>query len=356
MIKLQNVSKSFSMFSLKSVCFEVSKADYYVLLGRSGAGKSLILEIIAGIVAHDDGDVYIDNENVNKKSIQNRSAVIVHQDPALFPHMSVKDNIYYSLKRKKNRASLVDEVDDISNFLGITHLLKRKPGSLSGGEAQRVALARALVAKPKVLLLDEPLSSLDVQLRADMIYLLRKINRSGQTIIHVTHDFKEALALADEVAVVDDGSIIQKGSPDNVFKNPVNSFVANLSGIRNFFSVQIIKRDSEDGVLIAKPEKSSLEFALLSDVEFSSGYIYFSDEDVTLSIQKVKTSAVNNFYGRVVDVIPRGNFTEVIVDIGVQIFAMLSNRSVKQLNVSNGVPIWVNFKASACNFIPKDEY
>ncbi|MDA3779865.1 MAG: ATP-binding cassette domain-containing protein, partial [Bacteroidales bacterium] len=240
MLEISRLNLHFKEFEITDINFSVGKGDYFILLGKSGAGKTLILEMIAGLLSPKSGKIFLNNKDITFEKIQSRKVGLVFQDYAIFPHLSVFENIAYPLKpkkiSKKERAKLVI---NCANDLNINHLLKRSPKTLSGGELQRVALARTLILKPDLLLLDEPLSSLDIQLRKELRSLLRKLNKNGQTIIHVTHDYEDAVSLANKIAVMHDGTIVQHGTPKDIFQNPKSEFVAEFTGTKNFFKARI---------------------------------------------------------------------------------------------------------------------
>src|SRR5450759_1904868 len=247
MLRLININRRLGDFALTDINLEVSDGQYYVLLGRSGSGKTQLLELIAGLEHPDRGTIMLDDLDITRQRIQDRKVGIVFQDYAVFPHMTVFGNIAYPLKaRKEDKKYIVEKVEKAAISMNIKHILDRSTEKLSGGELQRVALARTLITSPRLLLLDEPLSSLDTSLKDDLKRLLRNLNKGGQTIIHVTHDYGDAISLAKRVGVIHNGKIIQEGSVDEVFKNPSNRFVARYAGIRNFFSVSILR---EDGLL-----------------------------------------------------------------------------------------------------------
>jgi ABC-type sugar transport system ATPase subunit len=187
MLKLCDINKKLGDFALSGINLDIPEGEYYVLLGRSGAGKTQLLELIAGLEKADGGSILLDNEDITCKKIQERKIGIVFQDYAIFPHMTVFGNIAYPLKVRNTPEDVVKSmVTESARQMNIVHLLKRSTRNLSGGERQRIALARTLVTLPRLLLLDEPLSSLDASLKDDMKRLLRKLNRDGHTIIHVT--------------------------------------------------------------------------------------------------------------------------------------------------------------------------
>ncbi len=235
MLKLKNVSKDWKEFKIENIELEVKKNEYFVILGPSGAGKTLLLETIAGIHIPDSGRIYMDGIDVTELPPERREIAYIPQNYALFPHMSVYDNIAYGLKIRK--AGNIDEtVRRLAEVLGIVHLLNRKPKTLSGGEQQRVAIARALAVQPKILLLDEPFSNLDVQIRSKLMEEIKRWRREFEfTAVHVTHNFEEAFCLADRIGIMLNGRIVQVGKPDNVFLKPKNEDIARFLGYENIF-------------------------------------------------------------------------------------------------------------------------
>jgi molybdopterin-binding protein len=233
----------------------------------------------------------------------------------------------------------------------ITPLLHRKPSTLSGGELQRVALARTLASDPTILLLDEPLTSLDVQIRAGMRKLLRQIHQKGQTIIHVTHDYEEAISLATRVAVLHEGRIIQSGTADEVFHHPRSEFVAHFIGIRNFFPATIAEvAEYPENIAMAKVT-DKIRVALIPGKYNSKGFVMIRGEDVIISKEKPHTSAVNNFEGTITEIHPGIHGMELHLDIGVHLVAVITKQSLNNLMLSEGDKIWTSFKASAVRFI-----
>ena len=243
-IRLHQVKKDYvtlrrgKIEALKDICLEVDPGSFFVLLGPSGCGKSTLLNIIAGIENPTAGDVVIGDEVVASASQRKyltprrRDVAMVFQSYALYPHMTVYDNIAFPLKiAKTDRKEIDRRVRQVSEILEIADLLEAKPAELSGGQRQRVALGRAIVRKPRVLLLDEPLSNLDALLRISMRAELKKIQRRLElTTVYVTHDQLEAMSLGDQVAVLKDGLVQQVGTPHDIFSDPANLFVAQFIG------------------------------------------------------------------------------------------------------------------------------
>jgi|SRR5579872_185656 len=245
---LTNLTKRFShIIAVNQLQIDVATAEFVVLLGPSGCGKTTVLRLIAGLEAPDEGTIFHDNRDWTDVPPQKRDVAMVFQHYALYPHRTVRENIEYPLRlRRVSPAELLSRVHRISDLLGMEALWDRKPRQLSGGEAQRVALARALVREPACFLLDEPLSNLDAQLRAKARSEIRKIQRTLKvTTLYVTHDQEEAVALGDRIAIMNKGSLVQMGTPEELFHNPQTSFVAGFLGRppMNLFAAEVVGKD-----------------------------------------------------------------------------------------------------------------
>ena len=246
-VRLKQLTKRFGdAFAVSNVSLEVKDTGFLVLLGPSGCGKTTILRCIAGLETPDEGEIYIGDKLVNDVAPKDRDIAMVFQNFALYPHMSVFDNIAFPLQlRKLAQIDIKRKVKEATDLLKITHLTDRKPKKLSGGEAQRVALARAIVRDPKVFLMDEPLSSLDAKLRMYMRAELKKLQKElGVTTIYVTHDQVEAMTMADKVAILDKGTLQQMGDVHEIFHHPSNLFVAGFIGSppMNFMDCSLIEK------------------------------------------------------------------------------------------------------------------
>lgn len=226
MLKLQNIKKSFDGKEvLKDISIEVGDGEIVSILGPSGCGKTTLLNIILGLTNPDSGEINFNGEDITKVSMEKRGFNIVFQDYALFPNLNAYQNITYGLKNKPG-ISTQEEIDDFINLLGLKEHLNKKIEQLSGGQKQRVALARTLVMKPKILLLDEPLSALDGVIKESIKERIKTIAKEfNLTIIIVTHDPEEALTLSDKVLIINQGKISQYGNPENIINEPCNNFV-----------------------------------------------------------------------------------------------------------------------------------
>ncbi len=248
-LTIKEITKRFGkVTALSKASLHVEDGEFCVLLGPSGCGKSTLLNIIAGLIPQDEGTVLFDGQPVDRLSPRDRDVAMVFQSYALYPHMTVAQNIGFGLRmRQVSKADIKDRVLETARLLGIEDLLERKPRELSGGQRQRVAMGRALVRRPKLFLLDEPLSNLDARLRANVRVELKQLHRQIQgTITYVTHDQVEAMTLGDKVAVMQGGKIIQTGTPENIYERPVNTFVAKFIGSpeMNLYPGRLVMKDA----------------------------------------------------------------------------------------------------------------
>lgn len=244
-IKFENISKNFSNTQvLDDISFEIEEGKFYTLLGPSGCGKTTILKLIAGFETATSGDILFNNKIINRVPANKRKVNTVFQDYALFPHLNVFDNVAFGLKIKKlNKSEIKTKVKEALKLVKLEGYEERQITEMSGGQKQRVAIARALANEPEIILLDEPLSALDLKLRTEMQYELRELQqRLGITFIFVTHDQEEALAMSDYIFVMKNGKIQQSGTPVDIYDEPVNKFVADFIGESNIVS-GIMKRD-----------------------------------------------------------------------------------------------------------------
>jgi molybdopterin-binding protein len=361
MIKLKNISKKFGDFELNNITLSIDSGDYFVILGKSGAGKSVLLEIMSGLITPDTGTITIEDIDITHTKIQQRNLGLVFQNHSLFPHLTVRQNILYPLKAKRilNAVTLL-KFDSLVKTLKITHLLKRKPGTLSIGEAQRTALARTLITSPKCLLLDEPLSALDPQTKAETKTLLRKINKktdinqaTPQTIIHVTHNYEEAISLATKIAVVEEGKISQIGTPEEVFRHPKTIFIANFIGIKNFYKGEL-KRDNNKTIFIPEIDNkgSRVKFYITNESTHSYGSLILDSSNVIISNIPNESSVRNTFKGNIIDIENVKLGIEVTVKFkGLTMSALITKDSLRILELDYGKEIYLSFKATAAKFL-----
>ena len=248
-LSIRNLTKKYGhLTALEDFSLEISSGEFMVLLGPSGCGKTTVLRCIAGLTDITSGEIYIGSELVNKIPPKDRDVAMVFQNYSLYPHMNVYNNIAFPLKmRKVHKDKINESVHKIARLLNIDNLLDRKPKEISGGQMQRVALGRALVREPKIFLMDEPLSNLDAKLRTEMRVEIKKLQEKvGITTLYITHDQAEAMSMADNVGIMDSGKLLQLDSPQKVYTEPANRFVASFIGVppMNFIKFKIIKEGS----------------------------------------------------------------------------------------------------------------
>ncbi|WP_040211120.1 ABC transporter ATP-binding protein [Clostridium polynesiense] len=242
-ININDVTKKYGNdIVINGLSLKIRPGEFFTLLGPSGCGKTTLLRMIIGFNTIEAGTIEIDDKVVNDIPTNKRNMGMVFQNYAIFPHMSVKDNVAFGLKnRKVSKADIDRQVDEILKIVKIDHLKDRMPVKLSGGQQQRVALARALVIHPEVLLMDEPLSNLDAKLRVEMRNVIKKIhNQIGVTTVYVTHDQEEALAISDRIAIMNNGHIQQIGNPKDIYQRPANIFVSTFIGVSNILEGKIL--------------------------------------------------------------------------------------------------------------------
>ena len=328
-----------------------------VLFGPSGSGKTTVLRCLAGLERPARGritcagETWFDAEAGILASPQARAIGYLSQDYALFPHLTVFGNITYALKgvSPTERAARVRE---LLGLLRLEGLADRRPAQLSGGQQQRVALARALARRPRFVLLDEPLSALDAPTREQVRGELRGLLRShGIPALYVTHDWVEALTLADEVAVMAGGQLLQTGPPEDVFSRPANAEVAAIVGVETVVAGRVVKR--LDG-LVALAVGGVRLWAVEGSGRGEAFYLCIRAEDVTLEMEaRPGSSARNHLAGRVVDVRPSGPVLRVAVDCGFVLSALVTRQAAQDLALRPGAPVTATVKASAIHLIPR---
>jgi molybdate transport system ATP-binding protein len=345
-----DIGKQFDGGPRVEASIEISgAAPITILFGPSGAGKTTVLRCIAGLERLTSGRITFEGEDWTNTPPQHRPIGYLFQDYALFPHLRVRDNIAYGVNGVKHGHGAVEQV---AGMLRVGDLLERWPSELSGGQQQRVALARTLARKPRLLLLDEPLSALDAStrdhVRTELAHLLRSVEIP--TIL-VTHDWVDALTLGDRMLVMSGGRVLQTGSPQEVFTRPQHHEVAAAVGVETVVAGRIEQREAGIAVLqigtgrlaAADPGGDGLDF-----------YVCIRGDDVTLEKGRAEqSSARNHLHGTVVDIAPAGVLTKVIVDVGFQLIALVTRQAVADLELTRGAVVFAVFKASAVHLIPK---
>jgi len=343
-VQVRDLWLDLNKFHLREITLDVAPGEYFIVLGPTGGGKTVLLETIAGLHRPHRGQILLDGEDVTTTPPEQRGVGFVYQDYALFPHMSVAQNIGFGLElRGEERAVIEKRVDEMARLLSIDHLLHRHPGTLSGGEQQRVALARALIIAPRLLLLDEPLSALDPTTRKALQRELAHLHAElGTTTVHVTHDFEEAVALGDRIAILNAGRVVQVGSPDDIFRRPASAFVARFVGVRNIFEGDL--HPGEDGYQLL-----ALDGTQIAVVTERSGRVHASirPEDIFVFQGTLRSSVRNLFRGRVVEIADRRALVYVTVRVPPEFTCIITRHSLEELALREGQEVWIAFKASA---------
>jgi molybdate transport system ATP-binding protein len=319
---------------------DVEDGDYLAIMGTTGAGKTVFLETIAGFHTPVRGEIKINGKNIVAMAPHRRGMAIVYQDYMLFPHMSARENIEYPLRMRKLRGG--DSVRRMAELLEIEHLLDRYPGTLSGGEQQRVAIARALITNPRILLMDEPFSSLDRKTRERVRKTVKNaICETGATVIHITHDLETARIMANKIAIMHDGKLVQSGDINDILSRPGSRFVA------EFVDANILRgRAKKDGAITVVEIGENKIY--VSEEAQGDVYLSIRPEDIIVSKEKIKSSMRNSLYGRIKEMRNEGRVVRLTLDFDdFVLYCILTPNAVEALSLREGDDIFAYFKASS---------
>ncbi len=282
------VKKYGDFVAVKGINLTIKSGEFFTLLGPSGCGKTTLLRMIAGFNSVEAGEILFDDKMINNVSAHKRGIGMVFQNYAIFPHLTVEENVAYGLKAQKvPKDEIPDRVYKALEMVQIEKLKTRKPSELSGGQQQRVALARAFVIEPNVLLMDEPLSNLDAKLRVQMRTIIKKLQRRlGITTIYVTHDQEEALAISDRIAVMNSGEVMQVGTPEEIYKNPANAFVSGFIGVSNFIDGKISSKNGKNTLVLKGKYEREVNTSFVGEVSMAARpeQVKFSDSGIAAKI------------------------------------------------------------------------
>ena len=364
MIRTENLNIKLPDFSLHDICLELNSGDYLTLLGPSGSGKTILLESLLGLIPPDKGCVFINGNDSTQRPPEKRGIAYLPQDLALFPHLSVRQNILFGIDDRKNLSSATEIwLHELLRLLNLEQLFNRRSvTNLSGGEQQRVALARALLPKPDILFLDEPLSALDAFTKRQLQIKLREINRElGVTILHVTHDREEAFMLGEQIAVLIDGQIEQIGSRDELYYRPATLGTAQFLLNQNIFRLQVTQVADNGNLLLT----GELPLTFPADDKFHSGQrviagirgeeviIIRPDRPVPAWLQD------NRFLSTVTDIYLKGGTHAVLTrlnDYPVDIEVEIPNCAFRDMNINCGDQLDLCLKMQSLWLLPEAEY
>ena len=356
-LELRNVVKRFpGVSAVDHVSLKVAQGMVFSLLGPSGCGKTTALRLVAGLETLDEGDILIDDKVINDIPPFKRDCSMVFQNLALFPHMTVEGNIAYGLERRKiPETEIRKSIGELLDLMGLGGLEKRRPSQLSGGQRQRVALARSLVLKPKILLLDEPLASLDRKLRKEMQVELKRIQREvGITFLYVTHDQKVALSISDIIAVMRNGTLEQIGTPNEIYETPKTRFIADFMGASNIFSGRLLSKsdrkfqlETESGLIISAPEDKSIRSEEITGISVHPELINVLSIDTDMK-------GDNKFRGRIIEMAYQGDFIETKISLkqtGELITAHVNSRLDQKNQISPNDEVLVHWNWHSSNIL-----
>jgi ABC-type Fe3+/spermidine/putrescine transport system ATPase subunit len=349
MLKLDSISKSFGeKHVLHDISIEIGKGERFTLLGQSGCGKSTLLRMIAGFEFPDKGKIWVDGDEVSSLPIEKRPVGMIFQNYALFPHMTIYDNIAVGPRVKKIAEPEIEK--QIDELLEITHLRDLKnfyPLNISGGEAQRVALARAVINRPKILLLDEPLSALDPSLRKHLREELVEMQRTlGITFLFVTHDQEEAMSIATKMCIMEKGTIKQSGTPTDLYDQPKSSFVANFLGEINCLNGRIEKK-TENMITLSLGKNGKVQFIAGSN-ENNEQQCYIRPEKIFFDTNQQHTVPMNSLEGVLISKDFFGSHTRYQIELadGCVFKVSLHHRKALQHKISTGNQVRILFAVS----------
>ncbi|NPV47115.1 MAG: ABC transporter ATP-binding protein [Armatimonadetes bacterium] len=351
MIEVKDLHKALGEFSLHGVDLRVESGEYFVVLGPTGSGKTVLLECIAGLHRQDRGEIWLEGREVSALAPEQRNIGYVPQDYVLFPHISLQANIAFALNvRRRPPDEIEARVRELAELLHISHLLDRRPRTLSGGEQQRGALARALAPRPTLMLLDEPLSALDEGTRAELAGELRGLSgRLGTTIIHVCHNFDEALQLADRIAIIHGGRVLQVGTPGDVFRRPRSAFVARFVGAENIFPV--IQRDHRANVVTVG---QSLPLQVTALPDHPSLLTMIRPEEIMLRPADAPMPPFNSFHANLLEVEDRGRLMRLNLAGPLPLLVVMTPQAFRESGVAPGDQVQVHCPPEAVHLLPQD--
>ncbi len=343
--QIKNLSVDLKLFKLKNISFAINKGDYLSIIGPTGAGKTILLESILGVYKNIQGAIFLKGKDITHTPLEKRNIGIIYQDYALFPHLTVMKNIGYSIKNKDS-----NRIFEISRHLNISHLLDRYPDTLSGGEKQRVAMARALIIRPELLLMDEPFSALDYTTKSEIRKLIGEIAKKFNiTIIHITHDFDDVWSLANKVAIIKSGNLLQFGSLEEIMFKPKNHFIAKFTDT-NLFEGVVINKASDltfinaDGFILSSIDNAQIGEKVKVAVR-PENIVIFKKKPVDQSARNVITAYYEDYF-------VEKNIYHIILKINnKKIKAFLTKNAFEEFNFEKERKVFLIIKATTVRII-----
>jgi molybdate/tungstate transport system ATP-binding protein len=345
-LKIDDVSIRLGEFTLKDVNLEIGDSEYFVLLGPTGAGKTVLLDSIMGFHDPDKGRILLNGRDVTDVPTEKRGIGYVPQNCPLFPHMTVLENVEFGLKMQgKACADRRESVQGMLKLMELEKIAERTPATLSGGERQKVVVARVFVTEPELVLLDEPLASIDAEAGRTLKEELKRVNRElGVAIVHVTHDQIEAFSLGDRVAIMREGEIVQRGRPTDVLANPADESVARFLGYENVFHVELRELDKDKSEAAAQ----GISFKVPNKLGLAKATIAVRPEEIKITTEALQvTEECNILEGNVKGYVDLGPIVEVTVDAGLVMKAFVDKTSFLEKDLAVGKFVYVRFRVDS---------
>ena len=347
-LKIENISKSWSDFKLKGIDLTIEDGDYFVILGPTGAGKTLLLETVMGFHTPDEGKIVLNGQDITATPPEKRGIGYVSQNCVLFPHLNVHQNVEFSLKMKGvPKAERNQKVNELLEFAKLESMAHRRPSTLSGGEKQKVSLMRALAAEPQLIILDEPLTAIDLKTARDIKSALKQVHLDGKTVIHVTHNQVEGFSLGSKMAVMNTGEIAQTGKPKEIFAKPKNKFVAKFLGYENVFKAKLIEQKGTLCIVSAE----GIKLKVTGKVDAVECTIAVRPEDIALEAAPKKNGTVNVLKGTLVEFIDQGPTVAITVNAALTFKVTITKSVFIEKNLETGQETWLTFKSEAVKLL-----
>jgi len=347
-LTVENVSKNWPGFSLRNISLTAEDGEYLIILGPMGAGKTLLLETIMGFYRPDTGRIILDGKDITDLPTEKRRIGYVSQTCALFPHLSVRENIEFGLiMHGVEKTKRKETVDQLIEAMQLKALERRRPTTLSGGEKQKVAIARVLAIEPKTILLDEPLTAVDDETKRELKNELKRIHETGKTILHVTHDQIEGFSLGDRMAIIKSGEIVQTGKAKEIFAKPKTSFVARFLGYENIFKAKIVENKGSETIV----DVEGIQLRVSGEVKTTQFTIAIRPEDINVGLTPFRNEDLNILEGNIIECVDQGPMVAVKIDAGLVIQTVMTRNSFFDLNLQAGQKAWLAFGSQAVKIV-----